>query len=233
MPKSNANKLPAPALPAAPEPPHQEKYLGLREPRDTPQKLRLLRLPRDSQRFPKIFKATQIFPDAAAPAPAPAPPAGPKVRKLVLLNVPNVPNGRFAAMREALCEDQNESYVNDGGFWVPPAPPEVVEVFEMFEEVERGLVNMLNEGIVESDADADAEDDDDDDTKGDEETPEDSDADSDEEETEEKEEAAEEADGEETEAGTWAPQSSSGTSGILGILGCLGKGPNPGIPPGL
>ncbi|KAJ3835269.1 hypothetical protein F5878DRAFT_664025 [Lentinula raphanica] len=39
--------------------PHQEKYLGPREPRDTPQKLRLPRLPRDSQRFPKIFKATQ------------------------------------------------------------------------------------------------------------------------------------------------------------------------------
>ncbi|KAJ3820703.1 hypothetical protein F5880DRAFT_1509135 [Lentinula raphanica] len=39
-----------------------EKYLGPREPRDTPQKLRLLRLPRDSQRFPKIFKATQNKP---------------------------------------------------------------------------------------------------------------------------------------------------------------------------
>ncbi|KAJ3816936.1 hypothetical protein F5880DRAFT_1633710 [Lentinula raphanica] len=38
---------------------HQEKYLRPREPRDTPQKLRLPRLPRDSQRFPKIFKATQ------------------------------------------------------------------------------------------------------------------------------------------------------------------------------
>ncbi|KAJ3713865.1 hypothetical protein C8R42DRAFT_646723 [Lentinula raphanica] len=38
---------------------HQEKYLGPRELRDTPQKLRLPRLPRDSQRFPKIFKATQ------------------------------------------------------------------------------------------------------------------------------------------------------------------------------
>ncbi|KAJ3720859.1 hypothetical protein C8R42DRAFT_642437 [Lentinula raphanica] len=33
--------------------------LGPEKPRDTPQKLRLPRLPRDSQRFLKIFKATQ------------------------------------------------------------------------------------------------------------------------------------------------------------------------------
>ncbi|KAJ3717335.1 hypothetical protein C8R42DRAFT_644596 [Lentinula raphanica] len=38
---------------------HQEKYLQPKELRDTPQKLRLPRLPKDSQRFPKIFKATQ------------------------------------------------------------------------------------------------------------------------------------------------------------------------------
>ncbi|KAJ3763188.1 hypothetical protein EV360DRAFT_66495 [Lentinula raphanica] len=74
-----------------------------------------------------------VIPLISFPIPVPAePPAGPDDRKLTL-------NGRFAII-EALCEDQNESYVNEGDF-CPFA----------------SLLNVLKEGIVDRDEDKDDE----------------------------------------------------------------------------